>query len=155
MAIERILLVLTRLIEFWQKQNITILAKTKQEINQIEKSNFLNLPNDFKEFYQKANGMVMLYPNEFDEEGFLFYPIDVIQSVSNEFEHSGLVNRDRIFIFADYMHKSWWYGYELIDSVNYVIGIIPDKDTFKPITNSLEEFIELYIENSPRLYDYS
>ena len=112
------------------------------------------LPNDFKELYLKANGMGTLYPNEIDDEGFLFYPIEFIISAEKEFENSKLENRSKIFIFAEYMHKSWWYGYEIKNDGSYAIGIIPDKNTFKPIVNSLSEFIEMYLDNSPRLYEY-
>lgn len=155
MEIERILLVIDRLISFWRDQNIKITTKTLQEIDLIQKDKVLRLPNDFKELYSKVNGMEDYYPNEIDEEGFLFYPLEALIPVSREFEDSNLINKDRILIFAEYMHKSWWYGVEVKENFEYVIGIIPDKTIFKPITNSLAEFIELYIDNSTKLYDYS
>jgi len=43
---------------------------------------------------------------------------------------------------------------ELKKENKYVIGIIPDNLSFKPITSTLEEFIELYLGDSSKLYDY-
>lgn len=154
MGLKRIAFAINRLLEFWEKQNISTQPKTKQEIDDIN-NNFLNFPSDFIEFYSKTNGMEILYPNEMDEEGFLFYPIEAVTPVIAEFDDSNLLNKEQILLFAEYMHKSWWYGIEMISGEQYVIGIISDKNSFKPITNSLAEFIELYLENSSKLYDYS
>jgi hypothetical protein len=154
MELESIILTINRLIDFWSSQEIKTTTIQLVEIDLIERELNLKLPSDFKKFYSRANGMLDFYPNEIDKEGFLFYPVEVIVSVNTEFENCEIINRDKIFIFAEYMHKSWWYGFELKDGNEYVIGIISDSSTFKPITYSLEEFIELYIEDSPKLYNY-
>ena len=155
MGVKKVLLVVEPLMKYWRKQNIDIIPKSVSDIEIWMSEKGIFLPGDFKELYSKANGMKNFYPNRMDEEGFLFYPIDSIISVKDEFENSELINNNRVYIFAEYMHKSWWYGLEIMGNNNYTIGIIPDKDTFKPISNSLIEFIELYIENSSKLYDYS
>ena len=80
----------SRLIEHWEKQNIGIVPMSVNEIESLLKKNAIPLPNDLKEFYSKANGMKSLYPNEIDEEGFLFYPVEAIISAEDEFENSGL-----------------------------------------------------------------
>jgi len=155
MGIKNTLLIINLLIGYWRKQSIDIIPKSISDIESLVTQNAILLPSDFKELYSKVNGMKNLYPNEMDEEGFLFYPIEAIISAKDEFENSELINKDRVYIFAEYMHKSWWYGLEVISDNKYTIGIIPDKNTFKPITNSLVEFMELYIDNSTKLYDYS
>jgi hypothetical protein len=99
--------------------------------------------------------MVNFYPNEIDEEGFLLYPVKALRSVANEVQDCSIPNKEQLVVFAEYMHKSWWYGVELQEGDHYVIGMIPDTASFKPITTSLAEFIELYLEDSPQLYDYS
>lgn len=147
-------LITTKLLDFWRSQKIKISSKPLKEIELIERERNLKLPNDFKEFYSIVNGMIDLYPNEFDEEGFLFYPVNAILSANSEFLNCNLINKDKIFIFAEYMHKSWWYGFEFKERNEYIIGIISDSSSFKPVTNSLVEFIELYLENSHKLYDY-
>ncbi|MEO0584737.1 MAG: SMI1/KNR4 family protein [Bacteroidota bacterium] len=155
MVVERIILMIDLLIDFWRNQNIKILAKTPREIDIIERQKAIILPIDFRELYLRVNGMEEFYPNEIDDEGFLFYPLAELVSVNTEFENSSMINKEKVFIFAEYMHRSWWYGFEVTGSNEYLIGIISDNTSFKPITNSLAEFIELYIENSPKLYDYS
>ncbi|PIF43382.1 SMI1/KNR4 family protein SUKH-1 [Chryseobacterium sp. 52] len=154
MEIKKLQDVITDLIVFWKKQNILICPTSEQKISEFQKNRYFKFPADFLEFYSKVDGMKTLYPNENDHEGFLFYPLDAVISVSNEFGDSALINKDQIFLFADYMHKSWWYGFELISADNYVIGIFSDKNSFKPITNSLADFIEMYMKDSPKLYDY-
>lgn len=145
---------INRLIDFWQKQDILISKKTKEELDFIAQKNSLDLPDDFKKLYLSVNGMESLYPNEIDKEGFLFYPIEKILSPDSEFQKSNIEDKERIYLFAEYMHKSWWYGVKISNNHNYTIGIIPDKDTFKPITDSLKKFLELYLEDAPELYDY-
>lgn len=142
------------LVEYWSGQDIAIISKPARYIESVQKAANLLLPSDFKTLYCHVNGMEALYPNETDKEGFLFYPIEAIVSVDKEFEASGLANKEHIYVFADYMHKSWWYGVEINDNASYEIGIIPDKNTFTPVTNSLIEFIKLYIDDSSKLYDF-
>ena len=156
MEIENLSLMISQLIVYWKKQNITISSMTFQEVTFIEKYNFLKLPNDFKELYTRANGMDKFYLDEFDEEGFLFYPIEevVSTSVSPDFKKYKLINKEQTYLFAEYMHKSWYYAFKITENDEYIIGIIAYMDIFKPITNLLAEFIRLYIEDSPILYDY-
>ncbi|SDC20934.1 SMI1/KNR4 family protein [Pedobacter soli] len=99
---ERIVLIITRLVAFWRSQKIEISTKTIEEIGLVERKLDLKLPDDFKTFYTRVNGMENFYPNEIDEEGFLFYPVDAIVSAEKELRDCNLVNKDKIFIFAEY-----------------------------------------------------
>ena len=146
---------MNRLIKHWQDQGIEIIPKPLNEVEDFEALNQWSLPNDFKQFYSRVNGMSSYFPNEIDDEGFLFYPLESILPSKQEFEGFALAENHHLYIFADYMHKSWWYGVEIKPDGKYLIGIIPDKLNFKPITDSLSEFIALYIENSSKLYDYN
>lgn len=145
-----------RLIVYWKDQEITTTKLSAFEIEAFEKWRHIRLPNDFKEYYQRANGMKSYYPNDTDTEGFLFYPLENLISFGDEFsaktENAGL---SRTYIFAEYMHKSWWYGVKLDDmNETYEIGIIPDKERFKSITTSLTVFIDLYLQDAAALYQY-
>ncbi|TWV90575.1 SMI1/KNR4 family protein [Chitinophaga pinensis] len=146
--------VIDLVINYWKTQGIKITPKSVDEVDRIQIYKNLKIPDDFKVFYFHVNGMEELYPNETDEEGFLFYPLEKVVSVEKEFVLSKLSNKQNIYIFSEYMHRSWWYGFELIDDERYRIGIIPDKDSFVPITDSLSGFLNLYLENSSKLYDY-
>jgi hypothetical protein len=142
------------LAEFWEKQHLEIAGAAPEEIITFEISKKCTMPSDFKEFYSRVNGMQSLYPNDTDENGFLFYPIEGLNPATVEFKNPEMANSNRIIIFVEYMYRSWWYGVDVIDKDNYVIGIIPYPSFFKPLCSSLSEFIELYISDSPKLYDY-
>lgn len=141
-----------QLIEHWRKQDIIVSSKSPLVINTIEKQKSVLIPIDFKEFYSRVNGMESLYPNGSDEEGFLFYPVEEIIKIRDEFEDYKL-NED-IYIFADYLHKSWWYGYKIIKDNEYEIGIVPEKEIFIPISKKLSDFIEIYLSDSHKLYEF-
>jgi len=144
-----------KVIHFWKAQNIKIVPKAIEEILYVSKTNALQLPGDFIELYRQANGMRELYPNYTDAEGFLIYPIEAIVSAREEFGEAAPLGKRKIFIFSDYLIKCWWYGYEAFDDGSYAIGIVESRDDFRPITNSLAEFLELYMVDSDRMYDCS
>lgn len=145
--------IIETLISYWEKQDIVINSISMNEIDNFQKKKKSSLPADFQQFYAMVNGMGECYPNYMDKEGFLFYPLEAIDSVQNELTWATMANREMIFIFAEYLHRSWWYAFELMSDGSYTIGIIAT-DNFKPITNSLSEFIELYMEDASILYDY-
>ena len=155
MASKSLTLSIHLLSERWITQRVVNPSTINPDSNLIVQKGSDHLPDDFIQFYSTVNGMQDFYPNEMDEEGFLFYPKEAVNAASAEFEHGSLRNNNRLFIFAEYMHKSWWYGDNVNSSEDYVIGIIPHENLFKPITNSLSEFIELYLKDSFKLYDYS
>jgi hypothetical protein len=147
--------ILDELVQYWENQSIKISGLTKEKIKNIEKDKGITLPLDFVNFYRKVNGMEDLYPNWHDKEGFLFYPLEMVINYKEGvgFEVSPSVGN--VLIFVDYLQKCWWYGVDVVSENEYTIGIIADGNTFKPITNSLFDFIRLYLLDSPVLYDYS
>jgi hypothetical protein len=153
MGLEKLLTKINDIIVFFEKQNIPIEAIACQELNKIKRNIGLDLPLDFEQFYLKINGMGEFYPNYMDINGFLFYPIEAVVSLYSEYRYSILLDKEKIFIFANYMHRSWLYGFKFLNKNEYIIGGIPEENTFTPITNSLAEFIDLYINDSPLLYD--
>jgi len=154
MGLEKIRESVLILTTFWDKQQIKFGRGSKEKIESFEKLKSYELPSDFKEFYSLINGMEEFYPNYMDDHGFLFYPIEAINPAIKEFKSSQMKNINSVFLFCEYMHRSWWYGCDVIDKDKYIIGIIPDKNSFKPICSSLVEFIELYVNDSSVLYDY-
>jgi hypothetical protein len=148
------------LIQHWEKQSISISPNSRSEITEFETSKNIKLPEDFVEFYLRVNGME--FPVEKDEEGFCFFSVQQIKTIRERFNIkwyqkylAGVGTKNKILIFVDYMDSSWWYGVEIDSTRNdYTIGIIPDKEKFKPITKSLAEFLRLYMDDSEILYDY-
>ncbi len=145
---------INRLINYWEEQKIKIFPSSVNEIMLFEKKNNIELPYDLIEFYSRVNGMAELYPNYTDEEGYLFYPLKFVVSCEEMFKNEFNVKASMLntYVLADYLHKSWWYGLKIHSKTDYSIGFIPDHTDFQIITNSLEEFIQLYLIDSPKLY---
>lgn len=143
---------LAALKSYWEAQSIYSTAKPIVEISFFSFGDNFSLPTQFVKYFSVINGMESLYPNNFDKEGFLFYPLHGLLTTDKEFADA---KEKDILLIANYMHKSWWYGLKMINRQDYVIGIIPEKDKFKPLANSLSEFIGLYLNNSSDLYDYT
>ena len=140
---------INRLLDYWNKANV---RSSELSINEkihilIEKG--ISMPNDFKFFYLQLNGM-----EDEDEEGFRFYKIDEILTMGERFSLTPYNTLAKIIVFGDYLHSSWWYGFRILTGDRYEIGIIPFPQKFKVISTSLTEFLNLYLEDSPRLYDH-
>lgn len=157
MASARLTSILDKLVMHWEDQHIKITPRRPLNIALLEASKGITLPDDFKEFFRTANGMGSYYPNDMCDAGFLFYPLEGLVTSLEEFGPvDALQYNGTVLIFAEYLHKSWWYGVMLNGKDGtYQIGIIPDRATFKPITDSLAVFIELYLRDDGVLYDYT
>jgi hypothetical protein len=146
-----------KLLEYWKKQKISSKPNSVEKIEETEKRLEIELPDDFKILFLRTNGLKDQYPNYTDKEGFLFYPLEFLIRCKDEFNETNSITSECI-LFMNYLHKSWWFGV-LIDSKKvsktYSIVIIPNSKEYKVITNSLSEFIKLYIEDREELYNHS
>ena len=141
--------------QFWRKQKIVSPSNSIDEILNFEFSKCVHLPTDFRYYYMLTNGMTELYPNDMDEEGFLFYPLQELTTWEDEFKTRSTSGLEHCLIFAEFMHKSWWYAVKFSKlSDKYEIGIIPSVNKFKVITQNIGTFIYLYIKDDPILYEY-
>jgi len=142
------------LIEFWKLQKIVSSGNAIDDILHFESSKGLKLPDDFRRFFLLTNGMADLFPNYFDDKCFLFYPLQALSILDDEqLGISRISSSENYLIFADYMNRSWWYGVKFSKfGEDYQIVII--SSSVKVITQSLAEFIRLYIVDAPVLYDY-
>jgi hypothetical protein len=145
-------LAVTELINYWKTQNIPVVGISNEEIERVVSEGSLFLPDDFKKFYFTVNGMGPIDPLKSDSKGFSFYPAQAIVTANKKLENP--ISLTHVLIFAAYQTKSWWYGIEVKENGSYSIGLVSPKGTFKAITSSLAEFIEMYLKDSPKLYDY-
>lgn len=99
-----------QLLKFWEKQKILSPPNSLDDILHFEFSKSIQLPGDFRYLFMTTNGMVGLFPNYFDKEGFLFYPLEELTALQDEFGISGDGAAEHCLIFAEFMHKSWWYA---------------------------------------------
>lgn len=147
------LAVVESLVAHWKEQNIPVIQSSIEDVVRMEEKKMISLPDDFKEFYSEVNGMASLYPAKADNRGFLFYPLQGVTPAKKIAEITSSKRTGSILIFAEYMEKTWWYGVQRNEDGDYTIGLLTKKGVFKPITNFLAEFIDLYVEDSSRLYD--
>ncbi len=145
-------LAVTELINYWKTQNIPVVGISNEEIERVVSEGSLFLPDDFKKFYCTVNGMGSIDSLKSDSKGFSFYPAQAIVTANEKLENP--ISLTHVLIFAAYQTKSWWYGIEVKENGSYSIGLVSPKGTFKAITSSLAEFIEMYLKDSPKLYDY-
>jgi hypothetical protein len=139
---------LKKLLIFWDKKGVSI-KKPLSNVDLIKHQSNLELPGDFFELYSYFDGTL-----DYDDEGFLFYSRSNLMTMGQKFS---LSNEDVFFdvvIFCDYMQASWWYGFRITD-VGYEIGLIPSRKEFCLITNSLNSFIDLYMNDSELLCNIS
>jgi hypothetical protein len=143
------------LLGHWRKQKIVSPSNSIDELLNFEFSKCTHLPADFRCLYTMTNGMADLYPNYMDEEGFLFYPLQELSTWEEEFNIPSPAPSpyEKCLFFAEYLHKSWWYGVRFSNYTDeYEIGIVSTR--FKVIARSLGTFIRLYLKDDPILYDY-
>ena len=145
-------LAVTELINYWKSQKLPVVGISNEEIESVVSERSLFLPDDFKKFYCTVNGMGSIDPLKVDSKGFSFYPAQAIVTANQKLENP--ISLTHVLIFAAYQTKAWWYGLEVKENGSYVIGLVSPKGTFKAITDSFAEFIELYLKDSPKLYDY-
>jgi len=89
-----------------------------------------------------------------DDEAFTFFCLEDLCKTSEKFNLEPNSSFDNIIIFVDYMIDCWWYGFRMKLDGSYEIGILPGPNMFTKITDSLGEFIILYLADSPLLYRY-
>jgi hypothetical protein len=153
MEINDIEIAVKELIEFWKLQKIISPGNTLDEIRHFENSKSVRLPEDFKRYFLLTNAMVEIFPTYFDDNGFLFYSLQALETLDEWLGISQASGSENCLIFADYMNRSWSYGVKFSNfSENYEIVIITSST--KVVTHSLSAFIRLYLDNSPLLYDY-
>lgn len=133
-------------------QGIPIFEAEETSLQEWTSTYGRSLPKDFQDFYRAANGMMSLYPNYSDKEGFLWYPIEVVEPIKVRGSNPWKAGESDVYEFADYLSSCWWYGFRLAENDLYEIGLVPTPTQFIPITKSLAHFIELYVADASALY---
>jgi hypothetical protein len=147
--------VLDRLVKHWQRQNIAPAdhTATPSEITEWESRHGVRLPDDLRKYVSKVNGFRDGELLDFDEECFSFLPLSAMQ---RESEWSGRPSNPSRFVIADYMIQCYWWCAELDNEHHsttriYRGGGATERDN-SLVANSLEDFLDLYIEKSRTLH---
>lgn len=148
----------TRLIDHWTTQGLKIATGAiEQEVLSFESQNRAILPQDFRDYFLKVNGMVQDFQNSCDPEGFAFWPLNQVTNVSKECaKYSPALpvpaNPENYFVFADYLQWSWAYAIHLGRSPE--AGQVIHLGTLRPklVAGSFTEFVDLYLQDAKELY---
>jgi hypothetical protein len=139
-------------IEYWEKQGIKIVPATQSDLETAR----LTIPEEVLELYKLANGFYWSKGNDSDADsnGFCFYSLRQFETI---YVPSSKGNKDgefSIYIFADYLSRCWFYAIKIFKGQSYEIGIMSTlkKESFKPLTNSFFNFLNLYLVDSDSIY---
>lgn len=109
-----------------------------------------------REYLLQLDGTGSHWPDEQDAKGFSLWPLARIRPAAEELAKTGMIEvpgLDQYFAFADYLDWSWAYAIRLASddsSGNRVILI--GQDAPLEVASSFGEFVDLYLQDSPRLY---
>jgi hypothetical protein len=157
--------VVDTLLRKWETENVRIGdANQEKRIEEFEEAHRIKLPEDFKRYLLKANGMQPGAPHDTDKNGYCFWPIQRIRSAAVELQEPhhyankiDLANPELLqyFIFADYLQWSWAFAIRISESAietSEVFRVDGPKIIVK-VANSFAEFVDLYLIDDVRLYD--
>jgi cell wall assembly regulator SMI1 len=128
------------------------LGATDEKIASFERTHSVNLPDDLRNYLLRLNGI------DADPQLFCFWPIEKIIPISPDSfgMDRAIVELDephRYFIFADFLIESHYYAIYLGDDANRQYRVIlPDFPNQPAIASSFSDFLELYLEDHPRIF---
>jgi len=145
---------------YWLSKGLVLPSgTTEQEIRDFEGRYRVNLAGDFRDYFLQVDGMSTYWPNAQDKEGYSFWPLRKVKSVSDEATISGnswrtFPEAGSLFLFADYLDWSWAYAIRLLSDPleGGRIFIIGKQETPIEVADSFSRFVELYLVDSPVLY---
>ena len=154
---------LNQLTTRWSGEGVRVGAGTALiQIQQFERLHNVQLPDDFKAYVLLVNGMVPGRPHATDQRGFFFWPLTQMRSAydelaANQTRESELPAEPLkdYLVFADYLHWSWAYALNVsTGSPSHGEILKVDEPTrFGGLTENFCEFLKLYLEDSPLLYE--
>ncbi|HET7464046.1 MAG TPA: SMI1/KNR4 family protein [Longimicrobium sp.] len=111
------------------------------------------LPSGLHALLERANG------TERDENGFAFLPLEAYESFAaaaarNPYGWPEPPEPERYYVFCDYLDWSWAYAVRLGGTGDADGGpVVPvGMNEMFAVAGSFEEFVELYLDDSARLY---
>ena len=124
---------------------------TEDEVSAFETVHSVKVPDDLRAYFLRFNGV------EEDPDLFCFWPlqriatIPAIRGTSNS--SKTLPEADRYFVFADYLIESNYYAIYLGDNPSLQHSVIlPDFPKHPVVASNFSDFLELYLEDHPRIY---
>ncbi|MEZ4852376.1 MAG: SMI1/KNR4 family protein [Bacteroidia bacterium] len=130
-----------KVLEYFRSQGLKLGSGVSEEyIEAVEKIIGFKFPDDYKAYHKLSNGFLEC---GMDSNCFSIWPFDRLIE-----EYNYLPNADKDFIpISDYLINSHWIGYQKNKN-----GIYKDYEKTNPIAENFEEFLELLLIDSDKLY---
>jgi SMI1 / KNR4 family (SUKH-1) len=144
-----------KLIDYWRGQGLSLMAGCDaQAIAEFERRHHIEIPQTMREYYLSTDGMAETFKDAQDKNGFSFWCLARVSRVRDIPDgvpippFSGDMN---LFVFADYMQWSWAYAADFSPGSAGAV-ILVGKESPEQVATSFEEFVDLYVSDSDRLY---
>jgi cell wall assembly regulator SMI1 len=142
-----------KLVAHWASQKLVASpGALPQAVRKFEANHGVILPDDLRNYFLRHDGM------DQDAKGFSFWPLARVRPAAEELAELSStetpVELGGYFAFADYLVWCWAWAIRLTADPagsNPVIMIGTADGVPLKVASSFGEFVDLYLENSPRL----
>lgn len=124
-------------------------------IAEFERRYQVAMPAQLRAFYLSANGMSQTFDDEYDKNGFSFWPLERVIPLADFLATNKwpeLPAAVGFFAFADYLHLSWAYAIRLTPGHSNCVVII-GKEPLELVSDSFEGFLNAYVTDSHQMYE--
>jgi len=145
--------VFDRLLEHWRRHREKPAASkaSADEIVLWEAKYAVRLPDDLREYVTRVNGILSGEQLEFDNNLNTLLPLSAMKPESEWWNREAPPNR---FVIADHCISCFWWTVDL-DARRHgetVVSLSGSSGKPRIVATSMAEFLDLYIEDSPRMY---
>jgi|SRR5882762_603786 len=147
-----------KLVKHWKKFGLPLAPGCPEDkLATFEKRTGVVLPADMRTYFTVVDGMRSEWPGDHDPQGFSFWGLGRLSWLPEEFAEKspqgvGFPGFEDFYAFADYLNWSWAYAIRLLAISERNQVILVGKDTPELVAESFSEFVDLYLVDSPSLY---
>jgi hypothetical protein len=145
-----------RLVNYWGQSLSSRRGASSAALLAFEARHAVKLPSDMRDYLLQLDGTGGSWPDDQDPKGFSFWQLIQIRPVNDELASKGLSalpGLERYFVFADFLTWLWAYAIQL-DAKESLVNrvVLIGKDHPIHVADSFSEFVDLYLQNSSRIY---
>jgi hypothetical protein len=147
-----------KLARHWGQSLSARVGASSEALREFESRHGVKLPTEMRDYLVQLDGTGTSWQDDKDAQLFSFWQLAQIRPVNEDLASYGMqpiAGLDRYFVFADFMDWSWAYAIKLdADSPgdNEVVMIGTEDGHPRRIAGSFGEFVDLYVDDSPRIY---
>lgn len=150
---------LDELLGHWEKQKMHVQPGCSvAELDRFEEKLGITLPHEFRLYLERTNGMDPHTSTGTDKQGFWFCSLSELEFYAQSADFVAetpmlALDGKKCLLFADYLHKSWWYGLLFEEQgIEYTVVEIAAENHYRIVASSFSEFVSLYVDEADELY---